>query len=251
MHRQRCLSDRLQRACRAGLRVHGDSCMADEALQGAPLGRFASCPPSIATLGLCFPTVSTQARGDRFPARLADMRHPSDTDLVARAMRGDEDASSALFERHTPRAWRAARRVCRDDGLADEALQEGSIRALRFLAAFDEKRSFGSWFTVIVMNCARTLIHIEQARTDVPLEDDHLASHSGRDTSPGDRLALIDALGDLPTEQREVFFLRQVAGCSTAETAQVAGISEGTVKSRLSRAHQRLSAALGGSHANR
>lgn len=135
-------------------------------------------------------------------------------------------------------------RVCGDSGMADEALQEGSIRALRFLSAFEPERSFAAWFAVIVMNCARTLMRQEQARTDLPLVDDQLTVHCERGAMPDDRLALVAALRELPAEQRQVFFLREVAGCSTAETAQAVGISEGTVKSRLSRAHRRLHANL-------
>ena len=176
------------------------------------------------------------------------MREPTDSALVAGVLRGDDSAATLLFRRHARRAWLAARRICGDDHLADDALQEGFIRALRHLSMFDDQRPFGTWLAVIVANRCRRLMADRAASPEVALRHDLVASDV-----PGaradDRLAIAQALRGLSEDHRRVVLLREVAGYSTAETASMTGVSEGTVKSRLARAHHRLREGLLERHA--
>lgn len=173
------------------------------------------------------------------------MRRLSDQLLAARALAGEREAAGQLFRRHQAAAWRAAYRVCADPGLADEALQEGFIRAMRYLHAYDPQRPFGTWISVVVANRARTLRRRAVGRGEEPLSDDMQSPVDETEAVDG-QIVFDGAMQTLPDEQRRVVLLRVVLGLSTAETAEATGVSEGTVKSRMARARQRLRVGLEG-----
>jgi RNA polymerase sigma-70 factor (sigma-E family) len=96
--------------------------------------------------------------------------------------------------------------------------------------------------------CRRILVNarIDDSRRAVRRETPGLEGFdvASRATDPTDRPALMDALAQLPRQQRQTVVLRHWWGLSVAETAEELGISEGTVKSHTSRALERLSGLL-------
>lgn len=163
---------------------------------------------------------------------------PTDRELVRRVIAGDTDAADRLVRRHQAGAWRAAYRACGDRALADEAFQEGFIRAFRYLGSYDPDRPFGTWLAAIVVNRAHTL-RARDRTNDAPLE---AADGIGADTTGlvDTRLDLDAALERLPVDQRRALFLCAVVGLSTDEAARVSGVSPGALRVRLSRARARL-----------
>src|SRR6478752_6776852 len=98
-----------------------------------------------------------------------------DGELVTRARRGDVDAFAALVRRYEATAVRVASVVCGSDG-AEDAAQEGFIRAYRTLEKFDAGRPFRPWLLRIVVNVAKNRVrsahrHVQLSlrapRTDV------------------------------------------------------------------------------------
>jgi RNA polymerase sigma-70 factor (ECF subfamily) len=170
--------------------------------------------------------------------------------LVARAAGGDQEAYAALVRRYTPIAHRTATLIAGPND-AEDAVQEAFVRAFYALRRFRSGAPFKPWLLAIVANCARTKrrtigqqsrIVDRLSRRGGPLHLVPSAEATVLDASARHRLvAAIDAL---PTNARLVVTCRYLLDLSEAETAQVLGWPAGTVKSRLSRALDRLRGAL-------
>ena len=168
---------------------------------------------------------------------MRNVNWPTDRALVRAALDGDQRAASRLLERHGPTAWRAAYAVCGDVALADDALQEGAIRAIRHLAGFDSSRPFDRWFRAIVVKRALTLVERRTARREEPLDQ---AADIAVDGPSARELELPEALDELPVDQRRAIVLHELFGFSTAEIADLLDLPAGTVRSHLTRARRRL-----------
>lgn len=179
-----------------------------------------------------------------------------ETRLLALARGGDEEAYSRVVSAHETIAFRTAWLITRSRADAEEAAQDGFLKAYRALARFREGSPFRPWLLAIVANEARNRRSsaarherlaarvVEERREGgaVPSPEAALLDSERRTAL----LAAIDALGDA---DREVIACRFLLELSEAETAAVIGKRPGTVKSRTSRALERLRAELEGSDA--
>src|SRR5262245_19295958 len=84
-------------------------------------------------------------------AKTAD-RPSEETELIARAVRRDEAAIRLIRQRHNRRLYRIARAVLRNEAEAEDAVQEGYIRAFSALAGFRGESSLATWLSRIVLN---------------------------------------------------------------------------------------------------
>ncbi len=169
-----------------------------------------------------------------------------DTPLVKRAQRGDQRAFATLVERHQPRLFTLAARELGSSADAEDAVQEALIRAWRALPRFRADARFATWLYRIQLNA----IHDQRSRSSrgggVPLDD------IAEPADPRDQLvqrelagALQGALGELDETYRTAVVLYDILGCSYGEIAEVLGIAEGTVKSRIFRGRTELARSLG------
>ena len=174
---------------------------------------------------------------------------PVKADLLARARGGSLLAFEEIVKRYERRVYGIALRIVRRHEVADDVAQEAFMRAHQALSTFDLGRPFGPWICRIAANLAINHVRSPEAR-ETPLPEGHAET-----AAPGRgaldlvlereaREVLERALGDLPAEQRAVFALRTFEELSYREIADALGISIGTVMSRLSRARERLRAAL-------
>lgn len=147
-------------------------------------------------------------------------------------------------------AFRAAFLITRDAGDAEEACQEAFVKAHRSLKRFRTERPFRPWLLKIVTNQAKNHRRSAGRRAGLVVR----AVASGHPPEPGpderviaddDRQTLLAAIEELPARDREVISYRYFLDLSVSETATSLGIAVGTVKSRLSRALERLEAVLG------
>jgi RNA polymerase sigma factor (sigma-70 family) len=151
-------------------------------------------------------------------------------------------------ERHRGAALRVAYAIAGDDG--EDAVQEAFIKAHRALPRFRVGAPFRPWLLRIVANEARNSSRRSRRQLQLALRDGQRAP-AGTPSDPGDlvvgvdeRRQLLRALTMLPVGDREVIALRWFAGLSEAEMAMALACRPGTIKSRLSRALERLRAAL-------
>jgi RNA polymerase sigma factor (sigma-70 family) len=178
-------------------------------------------------------------------------------DLIEAAGRGDQEAYGELVRRYSATAHRAAVLIT-GPADAEDAVQEAFVRAFYALRSFRQGAPFKPWLLAIVKNCARNKARsrLQQARLrDRLTRSQPTASAFGLQSVPSaestalsaeDQSQLITALGSLSDSARLVITCRYLLELSEAETAQVLGWPVGTVKSRLSRALDRLRARLDG-----
>lgn len=171
----------------------------------------------------------------------------SDEETVARVLDGETPLFEVLMRRHNERLYRAARAILRDDLEAEDVVQEAYVNAYSHLAQFDGRAKFSTWLTKIAVYEA--FARARRRGRYEPLDDSSLETLMPTSAPPdperqafGRELGIliesaVDGLGD---GYREVFMLRQVEGLSTAETAEVLGLSEDAVKTRFSRARSAL-----------
>jgi len=184
----------------------------------------------------------------------------SDVELARRIAQRDDMAARVVIKRNNQRLYRAAWSVLKDRSEAEEAVQDGYLKAFAAIEGFAGKSSLSTWLTRIVLNEALGRRRSAQRRSrqlreqSVAIIDEYrekLMAGSDRALSPEADVArsqitklLEAAVADLPDPFRLVLMLRDVDGLSVEETAEILQISPQTVKTRLLRARRRLQATL-------
>ena len=193
------------------------------------------------------------------PLKPAAQATDSDAMLVERAVAGDQGAFELLVIKYQRRIQRLIGRLVRDVDLVEDIAQETFIRAYRALHQFRGEAQFYTWLYRIAVNTAKKFL--------MELKRDPTVSHSaaqsdedGDETSwPGNELisdetpesvlaakeiatAVNDALQALPQDLREALTLREIEGLSYEEIADLMNCPIGTVRSRIFRAREAISA---------
>jgi RNA polymerase sigma factor (sigma-70 family) len=178
-------------------------------------------------------------------------RPRAERELVLRAQEGDARAYAELVHPHEEIAFRVAYVITRNAADAEDAAQDGLVKAWRALARFRAGEPLRPWLLKIVANEARNRRRSTGRR-------DHLALRAAA-ASPGeaapspeeaalgahDRERLLAALEQLPEQAREMLACRYLLDLSEEETAAALGVRLGTVKSRSARALDKLREAYG------
>jgi RNA polymerase sigma factor (sigma-70 family) len=185
--------------------------------------------------------------------RPAGSAEPSgDAALVERAQDGDQQAYAELVRRYSPIAHRTATLIA-GPADAEDAVQDAFVRAYYALGQFRRGAPFKPWLLTIVANAARNRVRSagQQPRLRDRLVGDRTAgvlrlvrSAESEALDADVRHTLVAAIDALPANARSVVICRYLLELSEAETAQMLGWPPGTVKSRLSRALDRLRADL-------
>jgi RNA polymerase sigma-70 factor (ECF subfamily) len=168
-------------------------------------------------------------------------------DLIERTKRGDADAYEALVHAYQGIAFRTAYVITGSAADAEEAAQDGFVKAYRAIGRFRSGEPFRPWLLRIVANEARNRRRSAGRRALLALRAAEAQGSGGAVPSPedsavvGERSAeLLAAVNELPEDQRAVVACRYFLDLSEEETAAALGVRAGTVKSRLSRALDRL-----------
>jgi len=179
-------------------------------------------------------------------------RPPTEDELVERARRGDSAAFGTLIREHQEIAFRTAFLIARNAADAEEAAQSGFVKAFGALPRFRRGAPLRPWLLAIVANEARNRRRsawrreqlAQRAATELP-SGDAAPSPEGSVLAAEQRATLLAALETLRDEERLVLSCRYLLDLSEEETAATLRIRRGTVKSRTSRALERLRAELG------
>ncbi|MFI5028038.1 MAG: RNA polymerase sigma factor [Solirubrobacterales bacterium] len=166
-----------------------------------------------------------------------------DRSLVREAQRGSSQALADLYAAHWPRAHRAAYLVVHDERAAEDIAQDAFLAAVDALDRFDRRRPFAPWLHRIVVNRAIDWGRRESLRRKVDADPE---AHAAPPPSPSEAIGedLMEALADLPVEQRAVIVLRYLLDHTPGEIAHMLDLPRGTVNSRLRRALDRLGSVL-------
>jgi RNA polymerase sigma-70 factor (ECF subfamily) len=168
-----------------------------------------------------------------------------DATLVARALAGDGTAHRALYDRHRPGAWRAARAFAELDGDdLDDVVQETFVRAFRSLAGLKDPARFGPWLLTIARNRALSRLARRRAgaelRQELTREADAAPAEASTPPDPeaGVELELVRRLiAELPDgPEKETVHLFYVEGeLSARQIAERLGVGKSAITMRLER----------------
>jgi len=196
-------------------------------------------------------TTDGSARSDP-PSRTEP--EPTDHELVAAVVDGSQTALAELYDRFSRRAYSLARRLCGDDGLAEDVIQEVFLAFWKAPDRFDAARgSFATWILTLTHHRSVDAVRRESAirRRTVSATDDGdewSAEHGpGADQGAMEALSAAEvrtALGQLPADQRKALALAYFGGYTQREVATLTGVPLGTVKSRMFSGIKRLRAVL-------
>ncbi len=168
----------------------------------------------------------------------------SERDLIESCQRGEREGFRVLFETYKDRVYSVALRFTGEPSAALDIAQDTFLRLFAAIRGFRSEASFETWIYRVVVNCC--LDHKRRSRRLVPLPDGFLMSLR----APGDSLGEIlraerngwvrAAVEHLSPDLRMAIVLRYTEGLSYEQIAEVLGCSQGTVASRLNRAHKKL-----------
>ncbi len=181
---------------------------------------------------------------------MTDLPESSDEQLLVLLQGGDTTALEQLYERHHRLALAVAFRVLSDWGGAEEVVQETFLAVWSRAASFRADRGGArGWMLSIVRH--RAIDRMRRARGLGPTAtlDDTLADRGEADVFQAanrevERERIVEALAELPREQRETLELAYYAGLTQQEISDSAGIPLGTVKGRMRLAMDKLRIAL-------
>lgn len=173
----------------------------------------------------------------------------SDRELMAKVSTGSVESFSDLYDRFSDRAYRVAYSVCRDEGRAQDAVQEAFVSLWRSRTSYrPEQGTVGGWLLAVVRHRAIDLArsngqHAARRASDfqldeLPAGDDPVETAVKRD----DPQRLQEALAKLPDAQAEVITLAYYGQLSHTEIAAQLGLPPGTVKGRMRLGLQKLRA---------
>lgn len=156
--------------------------------------------------------------------------------LVELARNGDAGAFGQLFDHYHGSVYRFLYYRLGSAQVAEDLTSETFFRALRSMSSFRwQGKDFGAWLMTIARNLTTDHFKAGRTRHESPTED--MTTLDTTTESPENAVlatltneALLEALGELPTEQRECLVMRFLQGLSIAETSEVLGRSAGAVK---------------------
>ncbi len=190
-----------------------------------------------------------------------DVRELTDEALMIRFQRGDRGAFAALVRRHQTAVYNFALRHLRVQSAAEDVVQDAFVRVVQNAAEFKHEARFTTWLYTIARNLCIDQIR-KRALRKHPSLDDPKPGEEGDGPTLGEQTAdgrasvereatgselterIAKAVETLPEEQREVFLMREVANLPFKEIAEITGVPENTVKSRMRYALERLQQAL-------
>lgn len=170
----------------------------------------------------------------------------SDHALAIAAGEGDMEAFEQLYERHNRRVYSLCLRMTQNAAEAEDLAQEAFIQLFRKIGSFRGESAFTTWLHRLTVN--QCLMHFRKrsVKLEKTTEEGETPVQIVRGTeNPNampvmDRIALDNALKQLPPGYRTVFVLHDIEGHEHEEIAKMLGVAVGTSKSQLHKARMKL-----------
>jgi RNA polymerase sigma-70 factor, ECF subfamily len=174
-------------------------------------------------------------------------------ELIRRALAREEAAVRAIMTANNRRLYRLARGILRNDGEAEDVVQETYVRAFTHLSDFRRGSSLSTWLARIAINEALgrlrqrrptvELTSLPQGALEAQIIQFPLAATEDPEKSMAQRQirkVVEEAIDELPEAFRLVFITRVIEGMNVEETAEILALKPETVKTRLHRARSML-----------
>ena len=209
--------------------------------------------PYVNALSISWPALPFALADDKTPA-MADFVPPTDEELVAATLAGDDDAFAEIVARHKRRVFGTASRFARDDHQLDDIAQDVFVRAFRHLGKFRGDAPFEHWLARITVSACYDFLRKERrVREQVSLDaHDFFDLRDGKADAAlaaGRARELLEfAMRRLTAEERLIITLAELEERPMREIAELTGWSETNVKVRAFRARQNLKKILEASH---
>lgn len=178
----------------------------------------------------------------------------SDHEIITRILTGEKNLYALIVRRYNQRLYRVAMSIINDDAEVEDVMQVTYINAYENLGKFAFKASFSTWLTRILIN--ESLLRLKKRGKSINMNDDTMDKeiyqhHTIEVQTPVARMlnselkvALEEAIAQLPEKYRTVFIMREIEDMNVAETQACLDISEANVKVRLNRAKALLKDSL-------
>src|ERR1035441_1827040 len=178
------------------------------------------------------------------PAEVATSQEPlSDEEVVTRVLAGETGMFEIVMRRHNQRLYRVARAILRNDGEAEDVMQDAYVRAYEHLDQFAGRAKFSTWLTRIAVHEAlarqRRRNRYQQLEPTSEREGDPMGRFASLALNPEQQIGrascrslLEEAVEKLPDPYRTIFMLRDIEEMSTTDAADVLEITEDNVKVR-------------------
>jgi RNA polymerase sigma factor (sigma-70 family) len=169
--------------------------------------------------------------------RRVRVRERSDEELLDAVASGDDRALAALYDRFGRVAYGLAYRILRDQALAEDAVQEAFLAVWRSAQSYQRERAKpATWILTLVHRRSVDLVRREDRRRAEALDEAREPATAGVDEEAGirdRRMAVQQALAQLPEDQRQALELAYYGGLTQSELAERLGVPLGTIKSRM------------------
>lgn len=188
------------------------------------------------------------------PTGIRPQEAPSaDAELARRVAAGEQEAFKTLMRRHNQTLFRTARAILRNDGEAEDVVQEAYLLAYRAMGNFRGDAKLSTWLVRIVANLAirrrqrqgrdrQLFAELPETSGEEALPmDKHDSANPEANAANGELRRLLEArIDQLPDLYREVFVLRGIEDLDVDETAAILGLPPATVRTRFFRARHLL-----------
>jgi RNA polymerase sigma-70 factor, ECF subfamily len=171
----------------------------------------------------------------------------SDEEVVQRVLAGETALYEVVMRRYNTRLYRVARAILRNDGEAEDVMQDAYVRAFQHLSQFAGRAKFSTWLTRIAVHEALARLHKAkrfEEWDDMTAIKQHrigavqVKSDPESETASGELGKILEqAIESLPENYRAVVMMRDIEEMSTSDTAEGLSLTEENVKIRLHRAH--------------
>lgn len=156
--------------------------------------------------------------------------------LVRLAVKGDREAFQKLIQIHKLSMYRLAKSILKNDSDIGDAMQETIFKAYKAIGSLKNEAVFKSWLLKILVNECNSILR-KQKKT-VPLDSvEEMSCDNGYNL---DKHQVLSAVNTLEEDLRTTVILYYYEGLPVKDIGSVAGVPEGTIKSRLSRARKKL-----------
>ena len=167
----------------------------------------------------------------------------TDTELLTLIYNGDENAFNCLYERYKDSVFNYLLYVERDRKTVEDLFQEVWIKVIRKLREGHDIENFKGWIFKVVSNSYKDFLRKKRVKKlfFIEKEDSPAEIISENDTNRTDtRIFIEKAMQKLTSNQKQIFYLKEVMGLPYGEITEILGISETAAKSRMFNSVQKL-----------